>query len=94
MDSFRRDGLTFDVRDSGPSTGDAVVLLASADSGAPYEHLLYRAIGVFEAHEVVRPELLQKLAAQLDYSAEETNFTLGLTALSVASFFTSSSAFE
>jgi len=27
VDSFRRDGLTFDVRDSGPPDGDAVVLL-------------------------------------------------------------------
>ena len=27
MDSFRRDGLTFDVRDAGPPDGEPVVLL-------------------------------------------------------------------
>ena len=27
MDSFRRDGLTFDVRDAGPADGEPVVLL-------------------------------------------------------------------
>jgi len=44
--------------------------VAKLDPNDPgYEHLLYRAIGVFEAHEAVRPELLQQLIAAKDPGA-------------------------
>ena len=33
MDNFTRDGLTFDVIDSGPSDGDVVLLKSSRDAG-------------------------------------------------------------
>jgi putative heme-binding domain-containing protein len=50
-----------------PATDAWVATFNPADP--QYEHLLYCAIGIFEAHEAVRPDLLAKLIGAKDYRA-------------------------